>query len=552
MNPVSHPPLTGANLVAGAERRPPGAATYTSVDPRTGAAGEVAFHEATAAEVREAATAAAAALALTHGWAPARTVALLEEVAGRLEAAAPAIVPTASRETGLDTGRLTGELARTVAQLRMFAALVDSGDHLEAVVDPPDAGRVPPRTDMRRMLVALGPVAVFGASNFPLAFGVAGGDTASALAAGCPVVAKAHPAHPETSELCGRAIAQAVAAAGFPAGWFSLVHGRGAEVGGLLATEPAIAAVGFTGSLRAGRALFDLAAARPRPIPVYAEMGSVNPLLVTPAALHERGDAIADGLAASLQMGAGQFCTSPGLLLIPAGAAGDAFVARLAAALRAGAPGCLLTAGIRDALVQQLARTRALPGVEVLVEGGAPEGVDGAVLDATLLTAPATVVAAAPDLLEEHFGPAALAVRYDGEAERDAVLDAVEGALTFTIHAGEREGEALVALQWRMAERVGRILWNGYPTGVAVTAAMQHGGPYPATTASLHTSVGTTAIRRFQRPVAFQDAPQETLPEALRDGNPLGLRRLEDGVYADGSSGTMSRPSATIGRPPSA
>ncbi|MDX6732027.1 MAG: hypothetical protein QOC54_1975, partial [Baekduia sp.] len=279
---------------------------------------------------------------------------------------------------------------------------------------------------------------------------------------------------------------------------------------------------------------------------------SVNPLLVTPAALHERGDAIADGLAASLQMGAGQFCTSPGLLLIPAGAAGDAFVARLAAALRAGAPGCLLTAGIRDALVQQLARTRALPGVEVLVEGGAPEGVEGAVLDATLLSAPATVVAAAPDLLEEHFGPAALAVRYDGEAERDAVLDAVEGALTFTIHAGEREGEALVTLQWRMAERVGRILWNGYPTGVAVTAAMQHGGPYPATTASLHTSVGTTAIRRFQRPVAFQDAPQEALPEALRDGNPLGLRRLEDGVYVDGSSGTMSSPSATIGRPPSA
>jgi acyl-CoA reductase-like NAD-dependent aldehyde dehydrogenase len=534
MNQITQPPLTGANLVAGTERRASGAVTYTGFDPRTGTAGSVAFHEATAADVHDAATAAAAALASTHDCPVARTVELLTAVADRLEDRAGAIVPVAELETGLDAGRLTGELARTVAQLRMFAGFVASGDHLEAVIDPPDATRVPPRTDLRRMMVALGPVAVFGASNFPLAFGVAGGDTAAALAAGCPVVAKAHPAHPSTSELCARAIVDAVAAAGFPAGWFSLLHGTGGEVGGLLVEAPAIAAVGFTGSLRAGRALHDLAAARPRPIPVYAEMGSVNPLLVTQAALRERGDAIADGLAASLQMGAGQFCTSPGLLLVPTGEDGDAFVDRLAQTLRDGPAGCLLTVGIRDALVRQLEQTRSLPGVDVLVEGGEAGVAPGAFLTATLLTAPAAAVVATPDLVEEHFGPASLVVRYGADEERDAVLNAIEGALTFTLHAGAQEGAELAPLQWRMADRVGRILWNGYPTGVAVTPAMHHGGPYPATTSSLHTSVGTAAIRRFQRPVAFQDAPQEALPPALRDGNPLGIRRLEDGVWTGG------------------
>lgn len=525
---VADPLVTGANLVAGAERRPEGAATYTAVDPRSGAAGDVAFAEAGPQDVRDAAEAAAAAMTAVAGQPFERTAELLEAVAARLEARGDAIVATAEGETGLDRGRLTGELARTAAQLRMFAAHVATGEHLEAIVDRPDPSRVPPRTDLRRMLVPLGPVAVFGASNFPLAFGVAGGDTASALAAGCAVVAKAHPAHPATSELCGRAIAEAVAAAGFPDGWFSLVHGTGAEVGGLLAREPAIAAIGFTGSLRAGRALHDLAAARPRPIPVYAEMGSVNPLLITPAALAERGEALAGALADSLLMGTGQFCTSPGLVLVPAGPEGDAFVAQLVAALAQRPAGCLLTAGIRDALTAQLGRTVGLPGVEVLLEAAAPEG-DGAQLSAGVLTAPAASVLAHPELVEEHFGPVSLVVRYADAAERDAVLGAVDGALTFTVHAGADEGAALAGVQARMADRVGRIVWNGFPTGVAVTAAMHHGGPYPATTSSLHTSVGTTAIRRFQRPVAFQDAPQAALPEALRDGNPLGIRRREDG-----------------------
>jgi NADP-dependent aldehyde dehydrogenase len=523
--------VTGANLVAGQERRAPESDTYTSIDPRTGAAGAVAFAEATDGDVRDAAQAAAAALEAVGEVEPARTAALLDAVAGRLEARGATIVATAEAETGLDAARLTGELARTAAQLRMFAELVASGEHLEATIDPPDAGRVPPRTDLRRMLVPLGPVAVFGASNFPLAFGVAGGDTASALAAGCPVVVKAHPAHPATSELCGRAIAEAVAEAGFPAGWFSLVHGTGARVGQRLAGEPAIAAVGFTGSLRAGRALFDLGAARPRPIPVYAEMGSVNPLLITPAALAERGDALADGLAASLLMGTGQFCTSPGLTLVPAGAEGDAFVARLVAALAERPAGCLLTGGIRESLVAQLAETTALPGVEVLLEASVPaDAAGGALLSAGVLTAPVAAVLEHPGLVEEHFGPVSLVVRYAGEAERDAVLATVEGALTFTIHAGAEEASALAGVQALMASRVGRILWNGFPTGVAVTAAQHHGGPYPATTSALHTSVGTTAIRRFQRPIAFQDAPDAALPLALRDANPLGVPQRVDGA----------------------
>jgi acyl-CoA reductase-like NAD-dependent aldehyde dehydrogenase len=526
---VTEPIVTGANLVAGEERRADGANTYTSIDPRTATAGAVAFAEATAADVHDAAQAAARALELAADWPPERTVALLEAVAARLEARGDAIVVTAEAETGLDTARLTGELARTGAQLRMFADLVASGEHLEATLDPPDPTRVPPRTDLRRMLVALGPVAVFGASNFPLAFGVAGGDTASALAAGCPAVVKAHPAHPATSELCGRAIAEGVADAGFPAGWFSLVHGTGATVGGLLAREPAIAAVGFTGSLRAGRALFDLAAARSRPIPVYAEMGSVNPLLITPAALAERGDELADGLAGSLLMGVGQFCTSPGLMLVPAGAAGDAFVARLVAALGERPAGCLLTRGIQEMLVAQLAETTALPGVEVLLEARAPREATGAQLTAGVLSAPVASVLGHPALVEEHFGPVSLVVRYADAAERDAVLATIEGALTFTIHAGAREGAQLAGVQALMARRVGRILWNGFPTGVAVTPAMHHGGPYPATTSALHTSVGTTAIRRFQRPIAYQDTPQDALPLALRDDNPLGVPRRIDG-----------------------
>jgi acyl-CoA reductase-like NAD-dependent aldehyde dehydrogenase len=515
--------VTGANLVAGEERRAPGADTYTSIDPRTGAAGTVAFAEATAADVHAAAQAAAQALEAVEAWPPARTVALLEAVAARLEARGEAIVAAAGAETGLDAARLGGELARTTAQLRMFAELVASGEHLEATIDLPDPDRVPPRTDLRRMLVALGPVAVFGASNFPLAFGVAGGDTASALAAGCPVVVKAHPAHPATSELCGRAIAEAVAEAGFPAGWFSLLHGTGATVGQRLAQEPAIAAVGFTGSLRAGRALFDLGSARPRPIPVYAEMGSVNPLLITPAALAERGDALADGLAGSLLMGAGQFCTSPGLTLVPAGAEGDAFVARLADALAGRPAGCLLTGGIRDSLVRQVAETAALPGVEVLLGAGVPADAPGAQLSAGLLTASAATVLEHAELIEEHFGPVSLVVRYADAAQRDAVLATIDGALTFTIHAGAREAAELTAVQALMASRAGRILWNGFPTGVAVTAAMHHGGPYPATTSPLHTSVGTTAIRRFQRPLAYQDVPHDALPPALRDDNPLGV-----------------------------
>jgi NADP-dependent aldehyde dehydrogenase len=381
------------------------------------------------------------------------------------------------------------------------------------------------------MLLPLGPVAVFGASNFPLAFGVAGGDTAAALAAGCPVVAKAHPAHPATSELCGRAIAEGVAARGFPPGFFSLVHGPGAAVGGALVREPAIAAVGFTGSLAAGRALHDLAAARPTPIPVYAEMGSVNPLLLTPAALAERGEEIAGGLATSLLMGTGQFCTSPGLILVPGGTDGDAFVERLVSILGESPAGCMLTASLRDTLVERLDATKAAPGIEVVLEGGAPEGEPGALLTATVLTTTASEVVAQPALLEEHFGPASLVVRYEDDDERDAVVEAVEGSLTFTIHAGAEEAQDLAGVQALMAERAGRVLWNGFPTGVAVTPAMHHGGPYPATTSSLHTSVGTTAIRRFQRPVSFQDAPQEVLPPALQDGNPLGIRRLEDGRW---------------------
>jgi NADP-dependent aldehyde dehydrogenase len=520
-------PVAAAHLIAGVERGDSGH-DFTAVSPYTGQPIGPSFPEATAADTEAAVGAAAAAAASLRSAEPDVLADLLDAIARHLENGEDEIVATADEETAIGRPRLQGELARTAGQLRLIAAWVRSGEHLEATIDHADASASPPRPDLRRMLIPLGPVAIFGASNFPLAFGVAGGDTASALGAGCPVIAKAHPAHPATSELAGRAICAAVSEQRLPPGTFSLLHGSTHSAGQALVTHPELAAVGFTGSLAGGRALFDLAARRPSPIPVYAEMGSVNPLLVTRAALRERGDAIAEGLGASLLLGTGQFCTSPGVVFAPAGPEGDEFVAALIGWLRQGSIGQMLSRGVLEGLRTRVTETRARSGVELLHEGPVDVG-EGLRHPIVVLSTTASSVAADRALLEEHFGPVSLVVRYTDDDDLLPALRAIEGTLTFTVHAGAAEAGALLPVQDLMIERTGRVIWNGYPTGVAVAPAMHHGGPYPATTSALHTSVGTTAVRRFQRPAAYQDVPPELLPSALHEDNPLRIPRRVDG-----------------------
>jgi acyl-CoA reductase-like NAD-dependent aldehyde dehydrogenase len=525
------PQVTGAHLIAGAERPvPPGADTFQAVDPRTGQPTGTRFAEAGADDVAAAAAAAASAFGELRAWPGRRRGELLRSIAARLEEQREPLVAVADAETALGRDRLVGELARTCAQLRAFAALVEDGSYVGAIVDHADPGATPPRPDLRRMMVPVGPVAVFGASNFPFAFSVPGGDTAAALAAGCPVLVKAHPAHPGTSELCGRAIAEAVRAAGAPAGTFSLLQGRTPEVGRALVLAGEVKAVGFTGSTEVGRALFDLAASRPEPIPVYAEMGSINPVFLAPGALATRGKALADQLAASITLGAGQFCTSPGLVVVPADERGEALVERLGGVLSGAAPAPMLTTGIRAGLGRRLERTAALPGVEV-VTGGEPG--DGHQVTPTLLRVDWEVFCSTPELLDEHFGPAAVVVSCPPEHFTD-VAERLEGNLTATVHATDEEAPELQRLQSVLVEKAGRVIWNGFPTGVAVTAAQHHGGPYPATTYPAHTSVGVTAIARFLRAVAFQDAPPAVLPAELRDDNPLDLLRVVDGHVTRG------------------
>jgi acyl-CoA reductase-like NAD-dependent aldehyde dehydrogenase len=500
--------------------------TFHAVDPSTGEPG-AAFEEATRADVHEAVTAAHEAFRAGELRDPAARAAFLRAAARRLRAAGDEIVAVAGSETGLPEARLRGELERTAGQLEAFAAVVDAGDYVEAIIDTPDPDAKPiPRPDVRRMLVPIGPVAVFGASNFPLAFSTAGGDTASALAAGCPVIVKGHPSHPGTSAVVARELSAAAAESGLPGATFALLQASGIEVGEALVDEPAIAAVGFTGSFAGGKALYDRAAARERPIPVFAEMGSVNPIVVTEAALAERGAAIAEGLATSVASFGGQLCTKPGIVFVPAGEAGDAFAADLGARLAGSDPQVLLNERLRDALAHRVAE---LGGLAEAVDGVAEAAEPGFRFRPAAYRAAATAVREHPELLEERFGPVVLLLTY---GSRDELLDAlvrVDGQLTGTIHAQASDADLVALLAAALGERSGRLIFDGFPTGVAVTHGMHHGGPFPATTAPAHTSVGMTAIRRFLRPVAFQNAPAHVLPPELQDANPLGIWRRVDG-----------------------
>ncbi|MEK7768016.1 MAG: aldehyde dehydrogenase (NADP(+)), partial [bacterium] len=425
----------------------------------------------------------------------------------------------------------------TIGQLRMFAQVVLEGSWLRARIDRAQPDRKPlPKPDLRSMLVPIGPVAVFGASNFPFAYSTAGGDTASALAAGCPVIVKAHPSHPRTSDLVASAVAAAARASGLPAGVFGHVQG-GPDAGLALVRHPGVKGVGFTGSLRAGRALFDAAAARPEPIPVFAEMGSVNPVVLLPSALERDAAGLASALAQSATLGAGQFCTNPGLVLMVDGPPAKELVSALAGKIAAVPPASMLSPAIRASFATGAERMAAVPGVGIAARSASAGDAAKNESGATAFTVSGRDFLAHPDLREEVFGPSTLVILCADLAELRAVVASLPGQLTGSLHGSEdelsRHGD-LVAL---LRERVGRLVFGGFPTGVEVCAAMQHGGPYPATTDSRFSSVGSGAILRWARPVSYQNCPPSLLPPELRNANPLGLLRLVDGAWSSSPIG---------------
>jgi NADP-dependent aldehyde dehydrogenase len=439
-----------------------------------------------------------------------KRAALLRAAADGVEARAAELIAAADAETALGVPRLTGELARVAYQFRFFADIVDDGAFLGVVIDEPDPSATPPRPALRRWKVPIGPVAVFAASNFPFAFSVPGGDTASALAAGCPVVVKAHPDHPQTSELAAATIREAAVKVGLPADVLTLIQGY--QAGADLVRHPLIAAVGFTGSIPGGRALFDLAAARPSPIPFYGELGSLNPVLITERAAETRPAEIAAGLVASYTLGQGQFCTKPGLVLVPAGQAGDALTRSARETAAEAAPGALLDARMREHFLAGFAARAAAPGVRTLAAAAAAPSDDAPqAVRAGLLEVDAADLGG--DLLEECFGPVTVLVRYRDAADAETVLSSLGGNLTATLHAESGEPDAAAWLT-RLSRFAGRVVFGGWPTGVAVAPAMTHGGPYPATTTPT-TSVGGTAIDRWLRPVTYQTVPPELLPPEL-------------------------------------
>jgi NADP-dependent aldehyde dehydrogenase len=519
---------TGHSIIAGVPTVGT-AGSFRATDPATGdpfGPDVTALHP----EQLLAATAAAAdAFPAYRSTTPEERASFLEAIAEEIEALGDELLETAHAESALPIARLTGERGRTCGQLRLFAQVVRQGDHLGVRIDPALPDRAPlPRPDLRMRQVPLGPVAVFGASNFPLAFSTAGGDTASALAAGCPVIVKAHNAHPGTAELVGQAVAAAAVRTGMPAGVFSLVFGLGNEIGVALVTDPVIQAVGFTGSRAGGLALAAAAAGRPQPIPVYAEMSSVNPVILLPGVLQDDPSELASAYVTSLTSGAGQFCTNPGLIFVPTGEGGDDFLDAVAIATGASAGQTMLTPQIREHFDSGTERLRTHADVSTIAVGAAGDS-PNAPAPAVFATELEPFVAD-EGLSDEVFGAAGLVIRYADVPALAAALERLEGQLTATIHGTPADHDTARALLPVLETRAGRILWGGWPTGVEVGHAMVHGGPFPATSDSRTTSVGTLAIERFQRPVCYQDLPVDLLPEALRDDNPWDLTRRVDGT----------------------
>ncbi|MDH0096101.1 aldehyde dehydrogenase (NADP(+)) [Pseudomonas sp. GD04158] len=518
--------LTGHNYIGG-ERRAAGTTLLESSDASSGEALPYAFTQATPEEVDAAAQAAAAAYPLYRNLSAERRAEFLDAIADELDALGDDFVALVTRETALPAARIQGERGRTSGQMRLFAKVLRRGDFYGARIDRALPDRQPlPRPDIRQYQIGVGPVAVFGASNFPLAFSTAGGDTASALAAGCPVVFKAHSGHMATAECVADAVIRAAEKTGMPKGVFNMIFGGG--VGELLVKHPAIQAVGFTGSLKGGRALCDMAAARPQPIPVFAEMSSVNPVIVLPGALKARGATVAKELAGSVVLGCGQFCTNPGLVIGIRSAEFSEFVAGLGDAIASQPAQTMLNAGTLRSYangVAQLsshAKVSRLAGNEQTSNQAQPQ----------LFKADVSMLLEGDHLLQEEvFGPTTVVVEVADGAELTRALQSMHGQLTATLIAEPDDLAAFRDLLPLLEVKAGRVLLNGYPTGVEVCDSMVHGGPYPATSDARGTSVGTLAIQRFLRPVCYQNYPDEVLPEALQNANPLGIQRLVDGVH---------------------
>jgi len=519
--------LHGANLI-GTTHSAAGNETFQASNPQNDELLPGKFVVAMPPEVNSAVVAADAAFDALRGKSADERAKFLEAIADEIMNLGDALLERAEAETGLPRGRLEIERGRTVNQAKLLATVIREANWTQPRIDHGDPERKPqPKPDVRQMLMPIGPVAVFGASNFPLAISVAGSDTIGALGVGCPVIAKAHESHPGISEMIAGAILTAAANTGMPEGVFSMLHG-GREVGEELVKHPLLKAVAFTGSLRAGRAIFDTAAARPEPIPVFAEMGSINPVFVLPGALEERGEAIAQGYVQSLTLGVGQFCTQPGLLL---GKQSDKFANFVEAAARLvdEAPqGTMLNVGICQTYNEGVERIAGRPGVETLSQssGGAAGSVSGR---PALLATDAEHFLKDPALAEEVFGPSSIVIRCSSDDEMLKIARGLEGHLTATIHGTPEELAKHTALIRVLEKKVGRIVFNGFPTGVEVCAAMHHGGPYPATTDPRVTSIGTASIFRFLRPVCYQGFSDEMLPDPLKDANPQGIWRLVDG-----------------------
>ncbi|AFA75691.1 putative aldehyde dehydrogenase [Gordonia polyisoprenivorans VH2] len=518
--------LTGQMIIAG-ELVTGGGATISAIDPATGEHLEPSYRYGSATDVTSASIAADAAFDTYRSTGATERAAFLERIAERLDALTDDLVARAGSETGLPAARLTGEVARTSGQLRLFADTLREGSWQGARIDPALPGRTPlPRADIRQRKVALGPVAVFGASNFPLAFSVAGGDTASALAAGCPVIVKAHDAHPGTSELVGRAITDAARDTGMPAGVFSLLYGDGPDLGIALVTDPRVQAVGFTGSRGAGLALVAAAQGRPRPIPVYVEMSSINPVFPLPAALATRAADLGAAFVGSLTLGAGQFCTNPGVVIAVDGPDLDTFISAAASAVAATSPATMLSPGIAAGYRAGVDDLRRVATVEARgLDTDSPHA-----CRAALFSTDADTFLSSESLRQEVFGASSIVVKCRDTAQVAEVAAGLDGQLTATVHADDADLEAARALLPTLERTAGRILFNGWPTGVEVGHAMVHGGPFPATSDARSTSVGSRAIERFLRPVAYQDVPAALLPGAIADGNPQNIWRRIDGA----------------------
>jgi len=509
--------------------------TFTAINPATNSPQPPNYYSASVADVDRAAQLATKAFVAYRRKNGEERATFLREIANGIDAIVDALVVRVNQEAGLNEARVRSEAGRTSFQIRMFADLIEDGSWVRATIDHGDINRKPqPKPDLRSMYRPLGPVAVFGASNFPLAYSVAGGDTASAFAAGNPVIVKAHPAHPGTSEMIGDVILAAARATSMPDGVFSLLFDAGTEIGTALVKHPLVRAVGFTGSQRGGRALMDLAAARPAPIPVFAEMGSTNPVFLLPHALAARTEEIAKGMSASVTLGAGQFCTKPGLIFMNSGVDAESFAKNLTARIADSPTQVMLTPGIHSAYMNGAAARGKQTGVAVAAQGKAAAGETGVRGLPTLFSTTGKNILRDHALSEELFGPESVMVNCTGREEMLEIARGLSGHLTATVHGTEEDLREYAELIDILEQKAGRLVFNGFPTGVEVNNAIVHGGPYPATSDGQSTSVGTPAIHRFARPVCYQNFPQSALPDELKEGNPLEIWRLVDGNFMKG------------------